>query len=241
MTTNAKIKGQIQKLTSGQLIELYTLDLAPIGQAVTYNFCNGTMDNGDMVEFNNVEYTPLPVESEGWEQTGEGKLPRPTIRVSNVTGVLQASVIANNDLVGCELTRRRTFYQYLDGGSSPDPSAQFPVDTYIVDKKTKQNRIMIEWELVASLDIENIEIPRKQAMGTCTHRYRNYVGSNFVYTDVTCPYTTATYFTDLGASTANPALDNCGRRLRDCKLRYGTIVILPFEGFPNIKRFIRGK
>jgi lambda family phage minor tail protein L len=241
MTTNATIKLQIQKLMPGQLVELYTLDLSPIGQATTYNFCNGTMDDGAMVAFGGVDYTPLPVEAEGWEQTGEGKLPRPRIRISNITGVLQASVIANNDLVGCELTRRRTFYQYLDGGSSPDSSAYFPDDVYIVDRKTKQSKLIIEWELVASLDIENIQIPRKQALGTCTHRYRNYVGSAFVYTDVTCPYTTATYFKDTGASTALPAEDNCGRRIRDCKLRFGATAILPFEGFPNIKRFIKGR
>jgi lambda family phage minor tail protein L len=238
MTTNATIKTKIQTLVPGQLVELY--NLISIDEATTYNFCNGVMDTGAMVAFGGVNYSPLPVESEGWEQTGEGKLPRPTIRVSNITGVLQSEVNNSNDLVGWTLTRRRTFYQYLDGGSSPDPTAQFPVDTYIVDRKTKQNSSIIEWELVAALDIENIQIPRKQALSSCTHRYRNYVGAAFVYTDVTCPYTGASYFTDAGAATT-AANDNCGRRLRDCKLRFGTTAILPYEGFPNIKKFMKGR
>lgn len=239
MTTNPTIKTQIQKLMPGQLVELY--NLINLDGTTTYNFCNGTMDNGNMVSFGGVSYIPLPVESEGWEQTGEGKLPRPLIRVSNVTGVLQALTVANNDLVGWILQRRRTFYQYLDGGSSPDSTAQFPVDEYIIDRKTKQNAFIIEWELVAALDIENIYIPRKQALSTCTHRYRHYTGSAFNYTDVTCPYTGSTYFTDAGATTNDPAEDNCGRHLRDCKLRFGTTAILPYEGFPNIKRFMRGR
>ena len=239
MTTNATIKTQIQKLMPGQLVELY--NLVSKDQATTYNFCNGTMDNGDAVEFNNVVYSPLPVEADGWENTGEGKLPRPKIRVSNVTGVLQAEVLANNDLVGWTLTRRRTFYQYLDGGSSPDPTAQYPLDVYIVDRKTRQNNVIIEWELVAALDIENIMIPKKQALGTCTHRYRNYVDSAFSYVGVTCPYTAAVYFNDAGGTEALPGDDNCGRRLRDCKLRFGSTAILPFEGFPNIKRFMKGR
>jgi lambda family phage minor tail protein L len=236
MTTNATIKTKIQTLVPGQLVELYNLN--SIDEATTYNFCNGVMDNGAMVVFGGVSYTPLPVESEGWENTGEGKLPRPIMRVSNVTGVLQSAVNANNDLVGWTLTRRRTFYQYLDAGSSPDPTAQFPIDSFIIDRKTKQSNSIIEWELTALLDIENIQIPRKQALGTCTHRYRNYVGSAFVYTDVTCPYTGTSYFTDAGSATT-AALDNCGRRLRDCKLRFGTTAILPYEGFPNIKKFMR--
>jgi len=241
MTTDAAIKAQIQKLAPGQLVELYRIDLSPIGESTTYNFTNGMMDDGSMVEFGTIQYTPLPVSSEGWEATGEGKLPRPRIRVSNITGVLQSAVVAYNDLVGCELTRIRTFYQYLDGGSTPDPTAKFPDDVYIIDKKTKQNKYEIEFELVASLDIENIYIPRKQAFGVCTWRYRNYVDSAFVYTGVECPYTAATYFTDAGASTDDPALDNCGRRLRDCKLRFGTVNPLPTSGFPNIKRFMKGR
>lgn len=241
MTTDAAIKSKIQKLVPGQLVELYSIDLSPIGESTTYNFTNGTMDNGDMVAFNSVNYTPLSVESEGWEQTGEGKLPRPKLKISNITQVLQSAVVTYNDLVGCELTRIRTFYEYLDGGTSPDPTAKFPEDIYIIDRKTKQNKFTIEFELVAALDIENVYLPRKQAMGTCTHRYRNYIDSVFNYTDITCPYTGSSYFTDSGAVTANPAEDNCGRRIRDCKLRFGSVVPLPFEGFPNIRRFFRGK
>jgi len=243
MATNTTIKTQIQKLVPGQLVELFNL-VSPDGNT-SYNFCNGTTNSGTMVAFGGVEYSPVPVDADGWEMSGDGKLPRPKIKVSNVLGVLQAEVASSNDLVGWILTRRRTFYEYLDDSSSPDPSAQFPIDTYIVDRKTKQNREIIEWELASALDIEEIKIPGKMAMGTCTHRYRNYIDGAFVDISndetVTCPYVAATYYNDSGGVEALPGDDNCGRRLRDCKLRYGTVAILPFEGFPNIKRFMRGR
>jgi lambda family phage minor tail protein L len=251
MSTNTKIKTKIQKLQPGALVELFTIDLSPIGESTTYSFTNGTMDNGDIVAFGGIEYIPLPVEAEGFEQTGEGKLPRPIIRVSNITGVFINVIVQYNDLVGCELTRRRTFYQYLDGGSSPDSDALFPIDQFIIDRKTKQNKFLIEWELVASLDIENVYLPRKQAFGICTHRYRTYINDAFdnasvnYTTDkdplISCPYQGTEYFTSGGASTEEPEEDSCGRTLYHCKLRYGTVVPLPFEGFPNIKRFLRYK
>lgn len=237
--TDAAIKIRIQKLVPGQLVELYTLDLTPIGESTTYNFCNGTMDNGDAVEFNSVVYTPLPVETSGWELSGEGKLPRPRLSISNVTGVLQAAIVEYKDLVGCELTRRRTFYQFLDGGSTPDPTALFPIETYLLNKKTSSNKFMIEWEIISPIDTENIKIPKKQALSECSWTYRYYVDGAFVYTNIECPYTGSNYFKDDGSVTANPAEDDCGRRLMDCKLRFGLVNALPFGGFPNIKRFTR--
>jgi len=251
MTTNATIKTKIQKLVPGQLVELYTINLAPIGESITYNFCAGTMNNGDIVEFNSVEYTPLPVETEGWEQTGEGKLPRPKISLSNVTGVFQAPIIAYNDLVGCELTRRRTFYEFLDGGSTPDSNAVFPEDIYIIDKKIKHNKFLIQWELVSSIDIENLYIPRLQVLGTCTWRYRSYIDGAFNNAstnystekdpEIQCPYQGTDYFTSSGVVTLSPSEDSCGKTLKACKLRFGEINPLPFGGFPNIKRFLKGR
>jgi lambda family phage minor tail protein L len=236
----------VQKLTPGQLIELFTIDLTPIGEPTTYSFCSGIMDDGTIVAFGGVNYSPLPVESEGWEQTGEGKLPRPIIRLSNITGVFLSIIQQYNDLVGAILTRRRTFYRYLDGQVNANPSAQFPIDRFIIDRKTKHNKIQLEFELVSDLDIENVYLPRKQAMSLCTHRYRNYVNGAFIdHTtdpdDISCPYVEARYYNDAGGTEALPVNDNCGRRLLDCKLRYPQVgankPALPYQGFPNIRRF----
>jgi lambda family phage minor tail protein L len=224
--------------------------MTPLGYAHTYSFCDGVMDDGSIVTFGGVQYSPLSVTSEGWEQTGEGKLPRPTIKLSNITGVFISIIQDYDDLVGAILTRRRTFYRYLDGQSNANPSAQFPIDRYIIDRKSKQNKYELEFELVSEIDIENVYLPKKQAMSICTHRYRYYVDGAFVdYStnpdDITCPYVGGSYFDEAGASVVDPADDICGRRLFDCKLRFPQVgaskPALPYEGFPNIRRFSRNR
>lgn len=234
--TNQKIKSDIQKLTPGSLVELYTIDLSPIGQSTTYRFTPGNIGEDNIV-FNGITYISFPVECEGFEYNAEGKMPRPTIRVSNINNSLLGAVITYNDLVGCTLTRRRTFTKYLDGQPTSDPNAQLPYDIFYFNRKTRQNKFMIEFELISALDVEGVYLPKKQCLESCTHRYRVYVDSAFNYTDVTCPYTASVYFTDGGASTVNASEDNCGRRLNDCKLRFGIVAPLPYEGFPNIAKF----
>jgi lambda family phage minor tail protein L len=237
MTTHSGIKTNIQQLApDSALVELYSIDLSPLGTNTTYYFTDGNL-NGDLVYFNTIAYTPIPVESEGFEFDGQGKLPRPKLRISNINSSLVASIIGYDDLVGARVIRRRTFVKYLDDQPSADPTAQFPRDIYYIERKTRQTKFDIEFELISAIDLENVYLPRKQVLESCTHRYRFYDGSAFDYTDITCPYNGASYFTDNGAVTADPAEDNCGRRLKDCKLRFGLLAPLPYEGFPNVAKF----
>ena len=133
-STNAKIKADIQKLNVGSpFVELYSLDATKLG-GETYYFTPMT-SGGGLVTFNGVEYSPLPVETEGFEYDGTGKMPRPIIRVSNVNLTFVAVITTYNDLVGAKLTRRRTYAKYLDDGSEPDPNAQFPRDVFYIERK----------------------------------------------------------------------------------------------------------
>jgi len=234
MATNAKIKTDIQHLNVGSaLIHLYTLDATSIEGGGTYHFCPMT-DSGDAVLFNSVEYLPLPVETEGFMYDGTGAMPRPLIRVSNINLTFVAAVVSFNDLVGAKLTRRRTFAKYLDGASEANPSAQFPTDIFYIERKTRQNKYLIEWELKAAVDIENTLIPRRQVLGICSHRYRLYKTSTgtFDYTNASCPYTSTSYFDAEGVVTTK-ANDKCGKKLFDCQLRYGTDQ-LPGRFFPGV-------
>jgi lambda family phage minor tail protein L len=238
LTTASGIKKEIQKLSPDTaMVELYSIDLNPLGVNTIYYFTPGTI-SGTSVVFNGITYTPIPVETDGYEYNGEGKLQRPRLKVSNINHSLLASVIGYNDLVGARITRRRTFVKYLDGQASANPTEQLSKDIFIIERKTKQNKFELEFELVSSLDTEDKQIPAKQVLESCTHRYRCYSGGAFDYTDVyDCTYRGASYFTAAGATTANPAEDNCGRRLKDCKLRFGLLVPLPYGGFPNVAKF----
>ena len=235
MTTNNKIKQEIQKLDPDAIIALYDLDTTNLG-GDTYHFCEYTTTSGSTVEFNGITYSPIPLEITGVEYKGDGRMPRPRIKLSNVNLTFSSAIISYNDLIGAKLTRRRTFVKYLDGQPDADSSAQFPADIYYLERKVNHNKLYIEWELLALMDIEGVMIPKRQVLrDTCTHRYRVYKDGSFDYSSATCPYTGSNYYKADGTSTTNPAEDCCGRKLFDCRLRYpNDNDTLPTRAFPGV-------
>ena len=235
MTYNAKIAKSNQTAAPGQLIHLYELDLTDLGGGISY-FTENTL-SGSSVYFNGVEYVPIDCETEGWELTGD-QPPRPKFRIANTSKALMSEIYAYEDLLGAKVTRRRTYRKYLDGEAEADSNAQFPVDIFVVQQKTAQNKIYVEWELSAYIDQSNVKLPKRHRLrDTCTHRYRSWTGSVFSYTNATCPYTGTNYFKRDGSVTT-AANDNCGKKLSDCKLRYPNRMTdeLPTRSFPSVAK-----
>jgi lambda family phage minor tail protein L len=231
MTTNAKIKRNIQLLDPGALITMYELDTTPIGGDDVYYFTNGT-DSNEVISFNSIVYAPIPLEVDGFEWKGKDTLPRPTITVSNILLTFLGEVILFDDLVGAKLTRRRTFSKYLDGGDNEDGSAQFPPDVFYIERKMLQDKYVIKWELCSVIDLGKKEFPNRRVLQSCSHKYRRYLDGDFVAG--TCPYNGDSYF-DRSGSICDEDEDICGKKLFDCRLRYPeTTDILPFLGFPGV-------
>jgi lambda family phage minor tail protein L len=167
------------------LIELYTLyyDYQNDSQA-QINFHGGTNGVAGKIIFNGQEYLPIPVESEGFEILGDQRLPRPKIRVSNAGLYVSSLLRKYNNLNGAKVVRKRTFAKFLDdanfpGGSNPfgtaNPNAKMPDDKYFISRKTSENKLAVEFELVSSLELENVEIPsRKISSRYCPFIYRGY-------------------------------------------------------------------
>ncbi len=115
------IAEDIQKLDPSARIELFELDLTQISRssADKYYFHTGTNQlNGDVV-WKGQTYTRYPVEADGFEMNAKGTLPRPTLKVSNVSGIMTALDAAYDGLVGAKVTRRRTLARYLDAANFP--------------------------------------------------------------------------------------------------------------------------
>jgi lambda family phage minor tail protein L len=233
MTTNTKIKSDIQQLSVGsELVELYVLDATTLGGDIYY-FTPMT-EGGSNITFNGIEYHQLPVSFTGMEVTGDGRLPRPRMQVANVNLTFVALVNSSNDGVGAKVTRLRTFKKYIDGHAGADANAQFPQDVFYIEQKVTQNKFLIEWELVAPIDIGSKMLPRNQAIAYCQNRYRIYKDGALSYLKATCPYTGPGYFKDDGTPTT-AAMDRCGKKLSDCELRYPLKTDqLPFKGFPGV-------
>jgi lambda family phage minor tail protein L len=226
----------VQSLAPGDLVTLFRLDLGPIGVAETWCF-TPTPGVGGSVTFGGTTYQAADVEAEGFEVTGQGSIPNPTLRVSNATLMLAGIVLAHDDVVGARVTRIRTFAQYLDGAVQADPSAMLPTEVWYVEQKTKANKSVIEWKLAAATDVEGTELPKRVVCRDyCPWAYRRWKTGTaaFDYSDVECPFTGSAMFTALGAATTDPAADVCGRKISDCKLRFGDDGILPFGGFPGV-------
>ena len=183
-------------------------------------------------------YTPVDIEFTDFEINGTGQLPQPKLRVANSNQVFQSIINTYGDLLGCTVSRVRTFRRFLDGEDEADPSAFFGPDTYRVERKAAENMVFIEWELSASIDQEGKLLPGRVILrDTCTWRYRrwNPATSTFNYSKATCPYTGSAYFNRVGVATSDPSKDVCGRRLSDCKKRFGANP-LPTASFPGVAR-----
>ena len=181
--STAPIITDLQKINPSAIIELFTIttDATLHGSAQTYRFHNGTSlnANGDIVWASNT-YTKMPIQAEGFAFR-KGQLPRPTLTVSNALGTITAillnvnAVTTGNDLTGATVTRIRTLARYLDavnfsGGTNPlgtpDPTAEFPQEIYKIDRKSTENREIVQFELAAVFDLAGIRAPKRQCTRT---------------------------------------------------------------------------
>ena len=227
---------ELQSVAPSSIIELFELQLSTAiqGANTIYRFhagTNATDANGNVVWAGN-EYQAFPIEAEGWEYSGNGQLPRPKIRVSNIMGTITAIILAT-PLEGAKVTRIRTMARYLDavnfpGGvnpyGTPDPTAEFPREVYYIDRKSAETRDVVEFELAAAFDLIGVRAPKRQCISNICQ---------WVYRSAECSYTGTSYFTenDVATTLAN---DVCGKRLSSCKARFGSTAQLPFGSFPGV-------
>ena len=258
---NAAITDAIQEISPGALIEMFQLELnvAQHGVSEIYYFHDGTgfNNNNDLV-WNNQVYTAFPIEAEGFEYNGQGSLPRPKLRISNLLGTITALLLTLPEgLEGAKVTRVRTLARFLDaanfaptewlltednelllyedltniyqeidppGGTTPDPTAEFPLEIFFIDRKTAENRDVVEFELASAFDLANSRAPKRQCIQLCQWRYRS----------VECGYSGTSYFDFNNLPVGSLSLDVCGKRIDSCKARFGQYAELPHGGFVGI-------
>ena len=172
---------QLQAINPTAIIELFTLTLDSTlhGASTVYRFHNGANSNGNgEVVWAGNTYQRFPIQCEGFEFTGTGTLPRPTISISNIFGTITAimqnvnQTTVGNDLNGAKLTRIRTLARFLDAVNftgntnphgTPDPTAEFPQEIYFLDRKISENRATVQWEAISALDLVNVKLPKRIA------------------------------------------------------------------------------
>lgn len=233
------IAEETQLLAQDAIVTLFVINAVRAGQGIL-RFAPEAVD-GQPIQFDGNVYTPLPITASGFEWSGKGKLPRPTLSASGTSVAFLSLVTGTDDLVGLPIQRIRTYRRHLDDGTDPDPLAVFPIDHYVFERKARHNPRagIIEFELSVEMDQQGRKIPARQVLrDSCAHIYRRWTGTNFDYSHATCPYTGGISY-NAGGMTVPDGEDDCGKRLSDCRLRFGQHGELPTRAFPGVGRIRR--
>lgn len=208
---------EIQNLSPSAVLEMFVLDATALGGSV-YRFHPGTNGLGTSLIWQGQTYAPFPIIADGFQWSSKGTLPRPHLKVAALDGVVGGLTKTLNDLVGATVTYKRTLAKYIDAANfSPavnanaDPTACWPDEPWFIEQKVSETSDMIEFELCAPLDAQNAKIPKRRVTA-------NVCGWN---DSSVCIYSVG------GA---------CGKRLADCKTKWGATADLPFGAFPGTAR-----
>ena len=170
---------EVQKINPSAIIELFTLQLDSSlhGANTIYRFHAGSNlnANGQIVWDGNA-YLRFPIQATGFAYQ-RGQIPRPKLVVSNALGTISAILLTvnqttvGNDLTGATVTRIRTMARFLDAINfpgntnplgTPDPTAEFKRQIYKIDRKSAENREIVEFELAGSIDMAGVRAPKRQ-------------------------------------------------------------------------------
>jgi len=153
--------------------------------------------------------------------------------VSNIDGRITAMCLLFDDLVGARIIRRQTLAKYLDatnfeeGNPSADPAEHFPDEVWFIERKIGEDKQMVEFELTTAIDLNGQQLPGRQIIaGMCGWLVRGG------YRGAYCGYNGPAVADSDDVATDDPARDQCGGRVRSCKLRFGQDKPLPYGGFP---------
>ena len=233
-TAVSSVYAEMAVLEPNAIIELFELHLVAElhGSSDIYRWHNGTnADVSGNITWNSNAYTRQPIIAQGFEYANTGTLPRPTLTVNNLAGTITALLLvvnattAGNDLGGAKVKRIRTLKKFLDGQGTADPYATFPEEIWFVDRKTKEDRNEVAFDLASKFDQPGQKLPKRQLIANiCQWEYRSSE----------CSYTGSNYFDVNDSSVGSLAADRCGKRLSSCKKRFGENGELPFGSYPSV-------
>ena len=112
-----KISSDIVTLDPGAIVHLFEMDLSTGSASSSIDILrwhSGSNEQLQEIVWQGNIYAPFPVQAEGFEFSGVGAIPRPSLTIANITSALTSLISNYDDLVGAKVTRKRTFVKYLD-------------------------------------------------------------------------------------------------------------------------------
>jgi lambda family phage minor tail protein L len=140
-------------------------------------------------------YISCPVDFSGSETNSSGSLPRPSITIANINGLVSDYIKNKNDLNNSSVKRTKVFLKNIDDVNfqdnvnpfygfkkkwfAPNYGPEFFSDNYVINNKKSENKYSVELELSSPLDLENVFLPaRKISDNLCSFVYRGF-GCNY--------------------------------------------------------------
>ncbi|EKI6442666.1 phage minor tail protein L, partial [Salmonella enterica] len=216
------------KLTQSARITLWEIDLTQSG-GDRYFFCNEANEKGEAVTWQGQKYDVYPVEGSGFEMNGKGAAARPSLKVSNLYGMVTGMVEDSHSLVGATVIRRIVYARFLDavnfqsGNQEADPE-QESVSRWVIEQCSDLTAVSATFVLATPTETDGCVFPgRIMLANTCT----------WIYRSDECGYTGPAVADEFDNPTADPAKDACSRCARGCALRNNTG---NFGGFLSINK-----
>jgi lambda family phage minor tail protein L len=141
-------------------IKLFSIDLTPIGLPNIFHYTPMTTAGLTTVHWNGVAFEPFPIDITGLERTTSGAPPRAELHIANIISPRLFGTLASlyGDIIGAEVTYRKTFECYLNTSISAPPLMMR------VSRKISENRKGISFELQSPLDDDRAWLPARQML-----------------------------------------------------------------------------
>lgn len=219
---------EITRTEQSAQVVLWEIDLTGIG-GDRYFFCNEVNEKGEAVTWQGRKYDVYPIEGSGFEMNGKGAAARPSLKVSNLYGMVTGMVEDLQSLAGATVIRRKVYARFLDavnfhsGNQEADPE-QESVSRWVIEQCSELTSVSATFVLATPTETDGSVFPgRIMLANTCT----------WIYRSDECGYAGPAVADEFDQPTADPAKDACSRCERGCSLRNNTE---NFGGFLSINR-----
>lgn len=216
------------KTEQSALVVLWEIDLTEVG-GDRYFFCNEQNEKGEPVTWQGRQYQAYPIQGSGFEMNGKGASARPTLKVSNLHGMVTGMAEDLQSLVGATVVRRRVYARFLDavnfvaGNPEADPEQELS-DRWVVEQMSQLTAMTASFVLATPTETDGALFPgRIMLANTCMWDYR---GDE-------CGYNGPAVADEFDNPTTDIRKDRCSKCMRGCELRRN---VGNFGGFLSINK-----
>jgi lambda family phage minor tail protein L len=176
-----KVASSLLDLQPTAILELFRVYPDRINKPNLYLGFHGGALFDKAIVWQNTQYLPLAIESEGFDMLADGKLARPKIKVANKNNIVTNFLQNYKDFINAKVIRKKVSVKYLDDsnfdGGNPfgvaDPTAELLNEEWVMGRKTQESKVFVEFELNSPLDLENFTVNNRGIVAKfCYWQYR---------------------------------------------------------------------